>query len=196
MTKRAFGASYKQALELMKAGCPLDFVSTLKREVFRAEQLDGYAESCVYASGPLDTHYVIALRLGTDRASGSIIADWSFEPPWADHAICWDYEARDLIPERDLDAYKNLLSSRLMGVLNEHRLLQPGYPVDGLLCGCSYQPMPQSGDHFVSARLTLVDVLGNQVELDIRLAVVRPAGSHRKASHADRPAVTMQRLRR
>jgi hypothetical protein len=199
MTHKIFAASYQRGVELMAAGCPLDYLDALadrsapKRKLIRAEQLAGYAESRVYLLGPLQTGYLIGLRLGTDRPSGTVITDWSVEPPWPGHAIFWDYEARDFIPERDLGSYRDLLDSRLMGVLNDRRLLRRGNPVDGLLCGYSYQPVPEFGDRMVSAKLILVDDIGNHVALGINLAVVRPAGTSSKAfpTRAGRPGGTI-----
>jgi len=183
MTNRTFAASHRRGVELAAAGCPLDSLDALadrsapERKLFRAEQLAGYAESCVYLFGPLHTGYLIGVRLGTDRPSGTVITDWRVEPPWPDHAICWDYEARDFIPKRDLGGYRDLLDSRLMGVLNDRRKLRRGYPVDGLLCGYSYQAVPESGDRKVSAKLILFDDIGNRVAVGISLAVVRPAAA-------------------
>ena len=79
-----------------------------------------------------------------------------------------------LIPEGNLVAYEGLLKSRLMGVLNDRRQLRRGYPVEGLLCGCSFQPIPASGEGFVYGKLTLVDDVGNTVALRIALTVVHP----------------------
>ena len=183
MTNRIFGASYKRGIELMAAGCPLDYPEALaghpaaRDKSFRAEQLAGYAESRVYMFGPLQTGYLIGLRLGTDRPAGTIITEWSFVPPWPGQLVSWDYEATDIIPEGQREAYTGLLESRLMGVLNDHHLLRRGYPVEGLLCGCSYQPIPESGDLSVSAKLTLVDDKGNAVALHLALAVVRPGAT-------------------
>jgi hypothetical protein len=168
---------------LVAAGCPLDYPDALpgysaaRGKSFFAEQLAGYAESRVYLLGPLHTGYLIALRLGTNRPSGTIISEWSFEPPWPDLQICWDYERTDIIPDGHREAYAGLFASRLMGVLNERRLLRRGYPVEGLLCGCSHQPIPESGDRSVFAKLTLVDDAGNTVSLRIPLTVVRTAAT-------------------
>ena len=125
MTRRIFAASHQRGVELAAAGCPLDSLDALAdrsapaRKLFRAKQLTGYAESRVYLFGPLHTGYVIGLRLSTDRPSGTVITEWNVKPPWPGHAICWDYEAPDLIPKRNLGDYTDLLDSRLMGVLNE-----------------------------------------------------------------------------
>jgi hypothetical protein len=93
---------------------------------------------------------------------------------WA-RVICWDYEAWDIIPEGHRGAYRGLLKSHLIGVLNDHRLLSRGHPVEGLLCGCSSQPIPESGQGHISGKLTLFDNEGNKVALSIALTVVRPA---------------------
>jgi hypothetical protein len=183
MTKRIFAASYERGVQLIDAGCPIPYPDTLprhpiaRRNLFHAEQLDGYAESRVYAVGPLLTVYVIGLRLWTDRSSGTTFSDWSFDPPWADHLVSWDYEPADIIPGRDRDDYTRLLDSRLMGVMNDHRALRRGYPVEGLLCGCSSQPVPETRDIFVAGKLILVDDLENTVALRIALATDRPAAS-------------------
>ena len=175
MNKRIFPASHKRGVTLMAAGCPLDYPKDLPGPSFRAEQLAGYTESRVYALGPLQTVYVIGLRLETDRSTGTVISEWSVVPPWPNDLVEWGYEPRDIIPNGDMGAYRSLLDSRLMGVLNERRLLRRGYPVEGLLCGRSCQSIPESGDNRVSARLTLVDDRGNWVPLRIALEVIRCA---------------------
>ena len=188
MKNRIFAGSYKRGIELMAAGCPLDYPDALaghaaaQREPFRAEQLGGYVESRVYALGPLVTGYVIALRLGTDRPAGKVITEWGFEPPWPDHLISWDYEPLDIIPEGQRAAYASVLDSRLMGVLDEHRLLKRGYPIAGLVCGCSYQPIPESRDSLICGKFTLVDNRGNAVALRMALIVNRQAATRSKTS--------------
>jgi hypothetical protein len=186
MNNLNFAPSYERGVQLIAAGCPLDYPDALPGQSaaqwkpFRAEQLAGYVESCVYLFGPMDTGFLIGLRLGTDRPSGTIITEWNFDPPWRDLSICWDFEAQDFIPKRDHEVYASLFDSRLMAVLNDHRLLRRGYPVDGLLCGCAHQPIPESVDHSVSAKFTLVDDAGNTVALRIALAVVRRAATRPK----------------
>ncbi len=183
MKNRIFAASHERGMELTAAGCPLDYPEALpghsaaRHKPFHAEQLAGYAESRVYAISPLQTGYVIGLRLGTDRPSGTIIAEWSFVPPWPDQPICWDYEAWDIIPEGHRGAYRGLLESHLIGVLNDRCLLRRGYPVEGLLCGCSSQPIPESGEGHIFGKLTLFDNVRNKVALSIALTVVRPAAT-------------------
>jgi hypothetical protein len=190
MTKRVFAASHERGIKLMAAGCPLDypealpFHSVARRKPFRARQLDGYVESRVYALGPLVTAYLIGLHLGTDRPSGTVISEWSFVPPWKDHLVSWDYEPLDIIPKGQRGDYKSVLDSPLMGVLNERRLLRRGYPVEGLLCGCSAQPVEEAGDGLVSAQLTFVDDRGNTIALRIALTVIRHAATRSKKSPA------------
>lgn len=178
MTNRIFAASYERGIELTAVGCPLDYPDALPRRLgarrmpLFAQQLDGYAESCVYALGRR-TVYVIGLRLGTD-VPGAIITEWNVVPPWQEQVICWEYAPEDIIPKRDWGTYASLVDSRLMGVLNDRRLLRRGYPIDGLVCGCSSQPIPESCAGSVSAKLTIVDDAGNTVALPIGLAVFRP----------------------
>ena len=69
-----------------------------------------------------------------------------------------------------------------MGVLNERRLLRRGYPIDGLVCGCSYQPIPESGDSLIYGKLTLVDDRESAVALRIALTVIRHAATRSKTS--------------
>jgi len=179
MKNRIFADSYERGIELIAAGCPLDFPGALarrsagQRKTFRAQQLGGYAESCIYALGELQTGYLIGLRLQTDRPGGTVISDWSFVPPWEDHIVIWEYEPRDIIPDGQREAYRNLLDdSRLTGVLNERRLLRRGYPVEGLVCGCSAQPVTKRGEGFVYSQLTLVDDRGNKATLRIAMTVI------------------------
>jgi len=183
MKSRIFAASYERGIELIAAGCPLDYPdglarrSAAQRKTFRAQQLAGYAESRIYALGPLQTGYLICLRIGTDRPGGTVISEWSFVPPWQNHIVIWDYEPLDIIPDGQREAYRSLLESRLTRVLNERRLLRRGYPVEGLLCGCSAQPVPELSDGFVYAQLTLVDDRGNTVALRIAMRVIPRAGT-------------------
>jgi len=179
MKNRIFAASYKRGIELIAAGCPLDYPGALarhsaaQRKTFRAQQLGGYAESRIYALGELQTGYLIGLRLQTDRPGGTVISDWSFVPPWEDHIVIWEYEPRDIIPDGQREAYRSLLDdSRLIGVLNERRLLRRGYPVEGLVCGCSAQPVTKRGEGFVYSQLTLVDDRGNKATLRIAMTVI------------------------
>jgi hypothetical protein len=159
--------SYERAGELMAAGCPIDYPGALPRHSFRAEQLPGHVESCVYALGPIDTGYVIALRLATDRPSGTIITHWSFELPWPDHDIVWGYEPEEVIPKEHQEVYRSFFKSRLRKVLEDRHVMRLGYPVDGLLCGRSYQPVGESSHGFISAKLSFTDYLGNTVGLRI-----------------------------
>jgi hypothetical protein len=164
-------ASYERAVELMAAGCPLDYPDALPHQSFSAEQLPGYVESRVYKLGPLDAGWVIPLRLRTDRRSGTIISDLDFEPPWKGHAVDWECEPEEIIPKKHLDEYRSLVNSRLMKVLNEGCLIRRGYPVEGLLCGRSYQPIGESYQGFLSAKLSFTDNRGNMVPLCINLSV-------------------------
>jgi hypothetical protein len=182
MTKRpVWAASYERGVELAAAGCPLDFLDALRntsaanRKSFWATQLPGYAESCVYVLGDSLTGYVIGLRLGTDRSSGTEILHWNFVLPWPEHRICWDYEPANIIPKLDLGSYRTVLDSRLLEILNNRRLLRRGYPVEGLLCGISTQPVPESVDGMLFGNLRLRDDLANVVTLHVDLRIIRTA---------------------
>ena len=173
MKNRIFAPSYELADELMDQGCPIDYPDALPRRSFRAEPLSEYFPSCVYELGPMDTGYVIALRLATDRPTGTVINDWSVEPPWEGHRINWGCELEEAIPKKARGVYKSLFESRLAGVLNESRLIRRGYPVDGVFCGRSYHPIGKSSHGFISAKLSLTDDLGNTVPLRIELKITR-----------------------
>jgi len=166
-------ASYECAVKLMAAGCPIDYPDALPHMSFRAEQLPGYVESCVYALGPLDTGYVIPLRFVTDRPSGTIIKNRSFESPWQDHRINWeDYRPEDVIPIKDRDKYKSLINPRLMEVLKGDRRIRRGSPVEGVVCGHSFQPIGESSHGVISVKFSFTDDLENTVPLCIDLNVV------------------------
>lgn len=115
--------------------------------------------------------YVIAVGLETDHA-GIIIDDWSFEPPWQNQVISWDYAPLDVIPRSELGGYRHLLDSRLMDVLNDRRLLRRGGPVEGLLCGCAFQEVPEFA-RYAMGKLTLTDEAGNVVSTRIKLKNIR-----------------------
>jgi hypothetical protein len=171
-------ASHERLVELMAAGCPIDYPHALPRNSFRVEPLAGYIPSCVYALGPMDTGWVIPVRLATDRPSGTVITGWDLELPWQNHAIDWDCEPEDVIPNRDLDVYKHLFKSRLRGVLLERRLIRRGYPVERVLCGRSLLPMGKSSHGSISANLSFTDDRGNTVPLCIDLNVHTPRHSN------------------
>ncbi len=126
MTKNLF-VSYQRGAELVAGGCPVDYLdaladrSTSERNPPRVRQLGGYTLSRVYMFGAMEMGFSIALRLETDRPSGTIIADWSFEPPWRDIPTCWDYEPQRFVPRRDREEYRDLLDTPLLGVLNDRR---------------------------------------------------------------------------
>ena len=173
MKNRSLEPSYEDVAELMAADCPIDFPNALPRHSFRAEQLPGYVESCVYALGPLDTGYVIPLRLATDRPSGTIITDWTFELPWQDNRINWeDYGPDDVIPIKDRDKYKSLINPRLMEVLKGDRRIRRGSPVEGVVFGHSFQPIGESSHGVISVKFSFTDDLENTVPLCIDLNVV------------------------
>jgi len=177
MSKKSLAASYRRGVELVAAGCPLDYLDALRGDSsaggksFWAEQLPGYAESRAYVLGASLTGFVIGLRLGTNRGSGTEIAQWNFVPPWPEHHIDWNYKPTDIIPNLDLGSYRDVLHSRLLKILNDRCLLRPGYPVEGLLCGYSNQPISESGEGLKSGKLTLADNKGNEVSLRIDLRI-------------------------
>ena len=192
MTKRIF-VTHRRGVDLVAGGCPLDYLGALARhspphKPLRAEQLRGYIESCVYLFGPQQVGYLIGLRIRTDRPSGVVIREWSVEGPWPDHAISWDYESRDVIPRARLGAYEDLLDSRLMQVLNDRYRVRRDHPIEGLLCGYSYQPVPEFRDLTLPAKVILVDDNGNRSALRVKMVVVgRSPVSLAQASDARRP---------
>jgi|ERR1700722_2811844 len=181
MTKRIWAPCYERGVELAAAGCPLDYLDALRGDPaaggksFWAKQLRGYAESCVYLLGESLTGFVIGLHLGTHRGAGTVIKHWNFVPPWPEHRICWDYAATDVIPKHALGNYRSVLDSRVPGILNERRMLRRGYPVEGLLCGYSNQPVPYPGEGLISGKLRLIDENGKVVSLSLDLRIVRAA---------------------
>jgi hypothetical protein len=50
-----FRASHERLVELMAAGCPIDYPYVFPGNSFRVEPLPGYVGSCVYALGAFDT---------------------------------------------------------------------------------------------------------------------------------------------
>jgi hypothetical protein len=174
VTRRIFGPSHKRGVELAAAGCPLDYLDAVKDSAaagnsFWAQKLPGYAESSVYVLGPSLTGFVIGLRLGTNLVGGTEIAEWNFQPPWPEHSICWEYEPPEIIPAPDLGRYRHVLDSRLSEILDDRQLLRRGCPVQGLLCGFSNQPLPESAKGLAAGKLTLVDDKQNVVSLRIDL---------------------------
>ena len=142
-------------------------------EPFHVELLPGYVVSRVFVRGRLDPIYVFPVRLGTERPSGTVITDWSLELPWPDSSIIWDHLPWDVIPPKYHNEYESLFKSPLMKVLNERRRILCGYPVDGLLCATSFQPIAESCHGIIPAKLSFTDDRGNTVPLSIDLDLYR-----------------------
>lgn len=178
MKRSPFGASRERAVKLMAAGCPIDYPDALvlnsasRRQSFHVEQPLGYGDSRVYKFGGLDAGWVIPLRLRTDRPSGTVIRGWDLELPDENHAINWDCEPEEVIPKKDWEDYQHLFKSRLRRVLEGH-LIRRGSPVEGVLCGRSYQQIEESSPGFLSARLSFTDDLGTTVSLPIQMNVLK-----------------------
>jgi hypothetical protein len=180
MKIRPHAASYERGRRLVAAGCPLDYLESLphKSGVFRKtlyiRELGGYTENRVIDFGAGTIGYVIGVAVGTDLPGGIVISDWSFVAPW-DHYISWDYEPRDVVPKRDHCIYNGLFNSRLSGVMNDRRLLARGRPVEGLVCGRAFEPIPESvaSGETVHGKLSLTSDTGYTVALRITLRVDR-----------------------
>ena len=142
-------------------------------EPFHVELLPGYVVSRVFVRGRLDPIYVFPVRLGTERPSGTVITDWSLELPWPDSSIIWDHLPWDVIPPKYHNEYESLFKSPLMKVLNERRRILCGYPVDGLLCATSFQPIAESCHGIIPAKLSFTDYRGNTVRPCIDLNIER-----------------------
>ena len=190
---RPYAASYERGRRLVAAGCPLDYLELLPgksdphRKRLYVRELGGYVENRVIDFGAGSFGYVIAVAVGTDLSGGIVISDWSFVAPW-DHYISWDYEPCDVVPKRDHCIYNGLFNSRLSSVINDRRLLARGRPVEGLLCGCAFEPIPESvaSGETVHGKLTLTDDAGSTVALRITLTVDRSIARARDASTARR----------
>jgi hypothetical protein len=189
---RVWEASYERGVRLVKAGYTLPYLQALPGEKqfhqrgLYVSQLGGYVESIAVDDG-FNTGYVVALRVGTNRSAGAVIASYEFVQPWPDQEIEWQCEPEDVIPQSKLHIYKKLMRSRLTSVLNEGRLLNRGRPVDGLLCGIASTPIPPNSDRIrpAWAEITLVDDSGKRVTSLIELAIhsnVRERDARRNAS--------------
>ena len=94
--------------QLLAAGCldtagPALGLPKSKARSFYATEPDDYAQSRVFALSPNKSGYLVTLRLGTYRAGGTVIADWSFVAPWEEHIIDWDYKPSDVFrPNRSI----------------------------------------------------------------------------------------------
>lgn len=183
MINPLYAASYECGRRLVAVGCPLDYLESLPRNLaafrkaLQIRQLGGYVESRVFALGPIRTGYLIGVRLHTDLPRGIIVSDWGFHPPWENHVVSWDYDPREIVPAGEHARYETIFDSRLSAVMNERRLLTRGHPVEGLLCGCASQSIPESLPiaATVSGKLTVTDDTGDTFALRITLAVDRSA---------------------
>ncbi len=178
MKNPIWAASYEGAVKLMAAGCPIDFPyalphqSAAMREPFRVEQLPGYGGSRVFVRGRLDPIYVIPVRVGTVRPSGTVITDLSLELPWPDSSIIWDHEPWEIIPPKYHNEYQGLFNSRLPEVQNGELRIECGSPVDGLLCATSFRPIEESCHGVIPAELSLTDNRGNRLPCCIDFNIV------------------------
>lgn len=178
MKNPILAASHQSVVELMAAGCPVDYPDALRtssdvqRKPFRAEPLPGYIESRAYAYLN-QTDFVFALRLRTDDSRGTLITDCRFLPPSEDPFINWDYEPQDLIPRKHQDEFKSLLRSNLMDLVTEGRLLRRGYPADCLLCARLFKGIRDTSQGYAYVELVLTDEFGNNVPVRIDLRIDR-----------------------
>ncbi|MFY9528808.1 MAG: hypothetical protein WBC04_03025 [Candidatus Acidiferrales bacterium] len=189
MINRLHAASYERGRRLVAAGCPLDYMENLPRNLaaFRKPlyicQLGGYMESRILDFGGAGaTVYLIGLGVGTDLPRGILISEWTFVAPWGHH-ISWDYDPREIVPASKHDLYASVFDSRLSAVLNDRRLLARGRPVEGLLCGWAFQSIPASfaSGETVGAQFSLTADTGYTVALRIELAIDRSVALTRKA---------------
>jgi hypothetical protein len=141
-------ASYARGVRLSKAGCSLPYLDALpgkalfnQRALYVSHLGGGYFDSYAIDFGTA-TGYVIALGVGTDLTRGAIVVRHDLLLPWPDHEIEWGYDPRDLLPKERVNDYGRLVKSRLPAVLEERRLLSRGRPVEGLLCGRAWTPIP------------------------------------------------------
>lgn len=176
--KRIWAASHERGLRLKKAGCEIPYLDELPRKKrfhgLEVGPIGGYIESLAIENGAT-THYVIALRLSTDRSTGSTVSTYSFIPPWLDHEIFWEYDAEQLLPASWLKRYESLLNSRLSAVLNQRALLYRGRPLEGLMAGSSWASIPPSvpRNRSADARITLVDDSSKHVRSVIPLTIIQ-----------------------
>jgi len=146
---KPYSASYECARRLIAAGCPIDYLNELPRDsgswrrALYIEQIIGYGESRVIDLDNGHIGYTTVIRIRTDLPRGIVISDWSFRPPW-NHDLSWDCEPHQVIPASECPSYAEYFDSRLLGVLNERRLLRRGYPVEGVLTAIAYfQSLPE-----------------------------------------------------
>ncbi len=120
------------------------------------------------------TGYVIALRVGTDRARGAIVTSYALDPPWPGHEIQWGYHPDDLLSWCFVPDYSKLFESNLPGVLDQRRLLSRGRPVEGLLCGFAWDPIPAAklGSGFAMAEIALVEDSGRRARSVVQLKIL------------------------
>jgi hypothetical protein len=177
---RLWQASYARGVRLSKAGCSLPYLHTLpgrgsfyQRAVY-VDQVRGYFQSCAINFGEA-AGYVIALRVGTDHARGAIVTSYVLNPPWPDDEIQWGYHPEDLLSECSVYDYRKLLESNLPGFLAQRRLLSRGRPVEGLLCGFSWNPIPELYLRRKStvAEIVVVEDSGRRACSPLRLAILK-----------------------
>ena len=166
---RIWGASYPRGILLSKAGCPLPYLHELpgkgsfyQRAIY-VHQVRGYFSSYAIDFGTA-TGYVIALRVGTDRARGAIVTSYDVNLPWPDDEMQWGYDLLDLLSEDVVYDYGKLSEPSLRGVLDERRLLSRGRPVEGLLCGYSGNSIPALNPRrkFAQAEVVLAEDSGRR----------------------------------
>lgn len=198
-------ASYTRGVRLSKAGCLLPYLDALPgKELFRQRalyvcQLGGYFDSYAIDYGTA-TGYVIALGVGTDLTRGAIVIGHDLRLPWPDHEIEWGYAPRDLLPKERVNDYGKLSESRLPAVLDERRLLARGRPVEGLLCGYAWAPVPATcpRDRPVTAEIILVEDSGALARSLVKLTIYTSVRSTRfeERVHTRKPIFTRSESRR
>jgi hypothetical protein len=181
MKRNLFCASYERGCRLAAVECPLPYLVDIPGtpKPLLASEPNGYGylgarafNLCRYGG----IGYVVGLRLATELSNGVRIREWEFDSPWPNHSvITWGSDARCFLSPSELPDYEPSLDSDLWEVLATGRRITRGHPVEGLLCGTTFEAIPESiaDGAWVPAKINLFAETGGRVSLSVLLSIDR-----------------------
>jgi hypothetical protein len=170
-------------LELNNAGCPiggdqeaLARCSAALSNPFCVQTIPDFVGR-VFQRTALHTVWLFPIRVRTDHLSGTLISRFAIELPMPDYELTLDYEAERVIPKDCYDYYRPLLGRQLQNVLNEGSLIRCGYPVQGVVCGCSPQQIDEWPHDSLPVNIVLIDNRGNPASLRMEMEIIKRRGA-------------------
>lgn len=157
-------------------------------------QVGGVVESSAFdLDGGHGTGFMLALHVAVALPTFRIWG-WRLDLPWEELQIQWLMDPREQVPPDEMYQVPGRAGLRIPRdeVINHHRLLRPGYSLDGWLIGWGFESIPDTYGHaeIIKASLVLVDEMGRDFPTPVELWADRWAKINRqKRKKSTRPGL-------